>query len=94
MLLGQEAFEKCWAHSLLQAVLHCHSPEVATAATVARRLHINVHDDAAAITPPIACLLRKSLTQSHSPRYAFNVDEILYLAASIRTRSSADAELA
>jgi len=37
--------EKCWAHSLLRAVLHCHSPGVATATTVARRLRINVHDD-------------------------------------------------
>ena len=37
----QEAFEKCWAHSLLRAVLHCHSP----GATVARRLRIDVHDD-------------------------------------------------
>jgi len=34
-ILTQEAFEKCWAHSLLRAVLHCHSPGVATAATVA-----------------------------------------------------------
>jgi len=33
------------AHSLLRAVLHCHSPGVATAATVARRLRIDVHDD-------------------------------------------------
>ena len=33
-LLKQEAFEKCWAHSPLRAVLHCHSPGVAT---VARR---------------------------------------------------------
>ena len=41
----QEAFEKCRAHSPLRAVLHCHSPGVATAATVARRLHIDVHDD-------------------------------------------------
>jgi len=41
----QEAIEKCWAHSLLRAVLHCHSPGVATAATVARCLHIDVHDD-------------------------------------------------
>jgi len=41
----QEAFEKCWAHSLLRAVLHCRSPGVATAATVARRLRIDVHDD-------------------------------------------------
>jgi len=41
----QEAFEKCWAHSLLRAVLNCHSPGVATAATVARRLRIDVHDD-------------------------------------------------
>ena len=41
--LQQEAFEKCWAHSLLRAVLH--SPGVGTAATVARRLHIDVHDD-------------------------------------------------
>jgi len=41
----QEAFEKCWAHSLLRAVLHCHSPYVATSATVARRLRIDVHDD-------------------------------------------------
>jgi len=44
-LFKQEAFEKCWAHSLLRAVLHCHSPGVATAATVARRLRIDVHDD-------------------------------------------------
>jgi len=26
----QKAFEKCWAHSPLRAVLHCHSPGVAT----------------------------------------------------------------
>jgi len=38
----QEAFEKCWAHSPLQAVLHCRSPGVAT---VARRLRIDVHDN-------------------------------------------------
>jgi len=31
--------------SLLRAVLHCHSPGVATAATVARRLRIDVDDD-------------------------------------------------
>jgi len=37
--------EKCWAHSLLGAVLHCNSPGVATAATDARRLRIDVHDD-------------------------------------------------
>jgi len=43
--IKQEAFEKCWAHSLLRAVLHCHSPGVATAATVARRLRIDVHND-------------------------------------------------
>jgi len=43
--IKQEAFEKCWAHSLLRAILHCHSPGVATAATVARRLRIDVHDD-------------------------------------------------
>jgi len=43
--ISQEAFEKCWAHSLLRAVLHCHSPGVATAATVARRLRIDVHDN-------------------------------------------------
>jgi len=41
-ILKQEAFEKCWAHSPLRAVLHCHSPGVAT---VARRLRIDVHDD-------------------------------------------------
>ena len=47
ILREQEAFEKCWAHSLLRlrAVLHCHSPGVATAATVARSLRIDVHDD-------------------------------------------------
>jgi len=44
-LIKQEAFEKCWAHSLLRAVLHCHLPGVATATTVARRLRIDVHDD-------------------------------------------------
>ena len=44
-LFKQEAFEKCWAHSLLRAVLHCHSLGVATAVTVARRLCIDVHDD-------------------------------------------------
>jgi len=38
----QEAFEKCWAHSPLRAVLLCHSPAVAT---VARRLRIDVHDN-------------------------------------------------
>ena len=43
--IKQEAFEKCWAQSLLRAVLHCHSPGVATAATVARRLGIDVHDN-------------------------------------------------
>ena len=26
----KEAFEKCWAHSPLRAVLHCHSPGVTT----------------------------------------------------------------
>jgi len=30
--LKQEAFEKCCAHLPLQAVLHCHSPGVATVA--------------------------------------------------------------
>ena len=40
--IKQEAFEKCWAHSPLRAVLHCHSPGVAT---VARRLRIDVHDN-------------------------------------------------
>ena len=39
----QEAFEKCWAHLPLRAVLHCHSPGVAT---VARRLRIDVNDNA------------------------------------------------
>jgi len=29
----------------MRAVLHCHSPGVATAATVARRLRIDVHND-------------------------------------------------
>jgi len=37
-----EAFEKCWAMPL-RAVLHCHSQGVAT---VARRLRIDVHDNA------------------------------------------------
>jgi len=41
-LVQQEAFEKCWAHSPLRAVLHCHSSGVAT---VARRLRIDVHDN-------------------------------------------------
>jgi len=36
----QEAFEKCWAHSPLRAVLHCHSPGVAT-----RRLRIDGYDN-------------------------------------------------
>jgi len=45
LVIKQEAFETCWAHSLLRAVLHCHSPGVATAATVARRQRIDVHDD-------------------------------------------------
>jgi len=40
--MKQEAFEKCWAHSLQRAVLHCHLPGVATAE---RRLRIHVHDD-------------------------------------------------
>ena len=35
LFIKQEAFEKCWAHSPLRAVLRCHSPGVAT---VARRL--------------------------------------------------------
>ena len=30
----QEAFEKCWAHSPLRAVLYCHSPGVATVASM------------------------------------------------------------
>jgi len=34
MNFKQEAFEKCWAHSPLRAILHYHSPGVAT---VARR---------------------------------------------------------
>jgi len=38
----QDAFEKCWAHSPLRAVLHCHSLGVAT---VTRRLRIDVHND-------------------------------------------------
>jgi len=42
-VLEQEAFEKCRAHSPLRAaILHCHTPGVAT---VARRLRIDVHDD-------------------------------------------------
>ena len=45
LIVKQEAFEKCWAHSLLRAVLHCHSSGVATATPVARRLRIDVHDD-------------------------------------------------
>jgi len=40
-MIQQEAIEKCWAHSPLRAVLHCHSPGVA----VARRLRIDVHDN-------------------------------------------------
>jgi len=38
-LLKQEAFEKCWGHSPLQAAArpNYHSPGVATVATVARR---------------------------------------------------------
>ena len=40
--MEQETFEKIRAHSPLRAVLHCHSPGVAT---VARRLRIDVHDD-------------------------------------------------
>jgi len=36
----QEAFEKCWAHSPLRAVLNCHSPGVATC-----RLRIDVYND-------------------------------------------------
>jgi len=28
-IIKQEEFEKCWAHSPLRAVLHCHSPGVA-----------------------------------------------------------------
>ena len=42
LIKEQEAFEKCWAHSPMRAVLHCRSPGVAT---VARRLRIDVHDD-------------------------------------------------
>ena len=38
----QKAFEKRWAHSPLRAVLHCHSPGVAT---VARRRRIDVNDN-------------------------------------------------
>ena len=42
IIYQQEAFEKCSAHSPLRAVLHCHSPGVAT---VARRLRIDIHDN-------------------------------------------------
>jgi len=42
--LKQEAFEKCWAHSPREPP-HDHSPGVASG-TVARRLRIDVHDDA------------------------------------------------
>jgi len=43
LVLKQEAFEKCWAHSPLPP--HAHSPDVASG-TVARRLRIDVHDNA------------------------------------------------
>jgi len=39
LLVKQEAFEKCWAHSPQRAA----SPDVASG-TVARRLRIDVHD--------------------------------------------------
>jgi len=42
LISKQEAFKKCWAHSPLRAA-HAHSPGVAT---VASRLHIDIHDDA------------------------------------------------
>jgi len=38
----QEAFEKCWAHN---EPPHAHSADVASS-TVARRLRIDVHDNA------------------------------------------------
>ena len=42
MINQQEAFEKCWTHSPLRVVLHCHSPGVAT---VVRLLRIDVLDN-------------------------------------------------
>jgi len=51
-LLQQEAFEKCWAHSPLRAAacrlfyIAIHQVSLLShAATVARRLRIDVHDD-------------------------------------------------
>jgi len=42
-MMNKKHLKKCWAHSPLHAlILHCHSPGVAT---VARRLHIDVHDN-------------------------------------------------
>jgi len=42
MIIKQEAFEKCWAHSPREPP-HAQSAGVATG-TVARRLRIDVHD--------------------------------------------------
>ena len=51
-ILEQEAFEKCWAHSPLRAAarrmfyIAIHQVSLLShAATVARRLRIDVHDD-------------------------------------------------
>ena len=53
-MFQQEAFEKCWAHSPLRAAarrlfyiaIHQVSLLSHAAATVARRVRIDVHDDA------------------------------------------------
>jgi len=49
LLSKQEAFEKCWAHSPLRAAarrIAIHQVSLLShAATVARRLHIDVHND-------------------------------------------------
>ena len=44
-MFKQEAFEKCWPIRHCEPP-HAHSPGVATVATVARRLRIDVHDNA------------------------------------------------
>ena len=48
-MVKQEAFEKCWAHSPLQAaarrLFYIAIHQVSHAATVARRLRIDVHNN-------------------------------------------------
>jgi len=44
-LIEQEAFEKCWAHSLREPPLHCQSPGVASRTPAIAQAACDVHDN-------------------------------------------------